>query len=419
MSKAHRAEGLPLQGEMFADSEQRASGAALVSVVSGATPLSEAQRTFNRLTEKILRERDTLAAWDAYMARYRGRVAGELQALERELRGAQRRLVQCLDELLCARAPAERLSGRQRAKVRSLLLEIVGDLLQEGPDAALEALYEKHGTVSHAELRRQDMAAAEALIGEVFGAEALEGHEARDVEELFRHASARAAGRAKAEHAARRARPAGQQQGAGRKAQAAREASGSVREIYRRLASALHPDRETDGAERERKTRMMQRANQAYERDDLLDLLALQIEIEQIDAAELSSVPEERLHHYNEVLREQLRALQTQVEERAEVFRLELGLTGPRVTPRDVDQALDARMVQARTVRGTLERYLEALRDARLRRSFIKGLPDPQDDEMPGPDDIAAFAAMLRSSSPQRRPGADRRRSNKRKRQRP
>jgi hypothetical protein len=403
MGKGDKAMGLALQGELFGDGERGVNAAVLVSVVPGATPLSAAQRTFNHLTEKIRRERDALAAWEEYTARFQNRVAGELQTLERELRGAQRRLVQRLDELLARPAPVERLSRKQRAKVRSFLLEIIDDLLQEGPDATLEALYEKHGNVSHAELRRHDMEAAEALIGEVFGPETLEGHKARDMDELLQHASAKIDERAKSERAARRERGAREQPDAERKAHAAREASRSVREIYRRLASALHPDRETDAAERGRKTRMMQRANQAYERDDLLDLLALQVEIEQIDPAELSSVPEERLRHYNEVLREQLRALEMQVEERAGMFRLEFGLTGPRVTPRQVDHALDARIVRARAVRDTLERHIEALGDARQRRSFIDGLPRPQDDEMPELEDIAALAAMF-GGAPRARP---------------
>ena len=61
--------------------------------------------------------------------------------------------------------------------------------------------------------------------------------------------------------------------GTGPRGQAALEASQSVRDVYRKLVSALHPDREADGAERERKTALMQRANQAYERNDLLELL--------------------------------------------------------------------------------------------------------------------------------------------------
>ncbi len=47
---------------------------------------------------------------------------------------------------------------------------------------------------------------------------------------------------------------------------AARQASLSVREIFRKLASALHPDREADAAERERKTVLMKRVSQACQK---------------------------------------------------------------------------------------------------------------------------------------------------------
>ena len=61
------------------------------------------------------------------------------------------------------------------------------------------------------------------------------------------------------------------------------DASRSLRAVYRQLASALHPDREQDERERQRKTRLMQRVNVAYGKQDLLQLLTLQLEIEQID----------------------------------------------------------------------------------------------------------------------------------------
>ena len=48
------------------------------------------------------------------------------------------------------------------------------------------------------------------------------------------------------------------------------QATPSVREVYRKLASALHPDRETDE---------QQRVNEA---DDLLALLELQIEFREV-----------------------------------------------------------------------------------------------------------------------------------------
>ena len=50
----------------------------------------------------------------------------------------------------------------------------------------------------------------------------------------------------------------------------------------------------------------MQRVNQAYEADNLLGLLNIQLEIERVDMEQLSSFTPERMQHYNHVLRQQL-----------------------------------------------------------------------------------------------------------------
>lgn len=52
---------------------------------------------------------------------------------------------------------------------------------------------------------------------------------------------------------------------------------------------------EPDPAERERKTALMQRANEAYANKNLLQLLELQLELEHIDAAHLANLAPERL----------------------------------------------------------------------------------------------------------------------------
>jgi hypothetical protein len=91
--------------------------------------------------------------------------------------------------------------------------------------------------------------------------------------------------------------------------QAKAEIKQSLRELMRKLVSALHPDREPDAAERERKTELMKRVNDAYERNDLLTLLSLQLEIEQIQAADIANFSDERIKQYIRVLEDQLRAL--------------------------------------------------------------------------------------------------------------
>ena len=99
-----------------------------------------------------------------------------------------------------------------------------------------------------------------------------------------------------------------------RQLEAQQQISQSLREIYRKLVSGLHPDRETDPTERERKTVLMQRVNQAYDAGQLLQLLELQLEMEQIDTEHIAGLGEARLKHYNQVLAEQEADLTHQVE---------------------------------------------------------------------------------------------------------
>ncbi|WP_409015107.1 hypothetical protein [Caballeronia sp. LZ001] len=57
----------------------------------------------------------------------------------------------------------------------------------------------------------------------------------------------------------------------------------------------------------------MQRANQAYGKNDLLKLLELQLELEHIDQRAINVISEDRLKHYNKILREQLGELDQEI----------------------------------------------------------------------------------------------------------
>ena len=95
----------PHQPSLFDDVASSEDAAALVSVPKGKERLSTAQKTFNRLTERIRQGRDTLAAWDAFIPRFQARVENDLRPAEEEIRRAQRRLLVQLDTLLAASRP--------------------------------------------------------------------------------------------------------------------------------------------------------------------------------------------------------------------------------------------------------------------------------------------------------------------------
>lgn len=92
--------------------------------------------------------------------------------------------------------------------------------------------------------------------------------------------------------------------------QTQQDADSAIRAIFRQLASALHPDREPDPAERERKTELMTQANTAYERRDLNALLRLQMQVAQIDEQSIAKLTDEKLAAMSTVLKEQVAALE-------------------------------------------------------------------------------------------------------------
>jgi len=316
----------------------------LVAVLAQSKPLTKAQQSFQRLVAKIELKRDQLKHWQAYGLRYNQRLAGEMEPLRAQLRVGQRQMAVLIDELLTA-PPADRSLGRvQRAKLKQLLLDILADLLEDGDDAALEALHDKHSNVSRQEVRLTELELTQALLQDVLGLEIDDDHGAATAEELFDHAqrkmherAERQAHRAAGAHGERgergergakrsRASMAKAKADLARREQAAKEVGQSLRDVFRKLVSTLHPDREPDAEVRQRKTLLMQRVNLAYEANDLLTLLGLQLEIEQIDATHLSTVPPQRLAHYIQILREQLAGLESELERCVQPFRDTMGL---------------------------------------------------------------------------------------------
>jgi hypothetical protein len=86
----------------------------------------------------------------------------------------------------------------------------------------------------------------------------------------------------------------------------------TTRSIYTELAKEIHPDLEQDEEKRTWKTEIMKQITQAYENDDLYELLRLQLEYRQMEN-KLDQLPEERLKYYVKILNDQVKALNEQI----------------------------------------------------------------------------------------------------------
>ena len=352
-----------------------------------AQALSPAQKRFNTLLKRIEGARTKVAAWQQNLPVYLNAHAAVVVPLAEQLASRQRDWAFLLGRQL------DRPKGwtkAERETLTELLCDVAGMLLddQETPDAELKALYDRYAEVDFDTEREQDLQVmkemAAALSGMDLGDEAVSSRE-----ELMQRmeAAARQAAADQAENAASAApqRRRGGAAQARREARAAAEAQAvtqSLREIYRKLASALHPDRESDPIQREAKNTLMQRANQAYAANDLLTLLELQLQTEQIDAEHMGRASATQLKHYNRVLAEQLEELRAE-EARLEMeFRYQIGAeSGLGLNPSRLGPLIDQSAAALRAELAQLQQWIRSLDNPAAAKSWLKQMRQNLRDE--------------------------------------
>lgn len=316
---------------------------------AGRPVLSAQQSQFNALVQDVASWRASLADWKERFDRLHQAV----EPLRRELHAAWRDWVLALDN--ASHHPD--LTRAEQAQLAELMREAAAALLQVDEDdelAALAGQQEDDAPIAQP--------APQPAAGEVAD-DNLE-HLAEDWE---RQAAAAAAQRA--EWAAKRRSAAALK----RSKQATQAVSHSLRDVYRRLASVLHPDREADASVRARKTALMQQANDAYAAGNLLALLELQLQAEEVDAAHLTGVDQRRLAHFVTLLQGQLADLQAEVRRLESDFRAAVGAApGQGLQPRKADRLISS---EAQALRGELlllRRQVKELSDVEATREWLR-----------------------------------------------
>ena len=312
--------------------------------------LAQQQARFNALMRDVTLWRAALAEWTERIARYQQAI----EPVRRELHAAWRQWVFALDD--ASLQPG--LTRAERAQLGELLRESIAALLEVEDDAEISAVASRHEEGPSSVPSRQE-ATDEAPSDE----EPLEDL----AQEWERQAAAAAAQRA--ERAAKRRAETVSKRGR----QAAQDASQSLRDVYRRLASALHPDRERDARQRERKTDLMQKANRAYAEGNLPALLELRLQAEQVDAAHLAAADQRRVQHYVTVLQEQLADLQAETRRLEAEFRAAAGVApGSGLQPRKADRIISSEAQRLRGELLLLRRQTRVLLDVEAMKRWLR-----------------------------------------------
>jgi hypothetical protein len=366
-----------------------------VSIAPGhnKAALSKGQKAFNTLIRQIEKRRARLGAWETVTPTFQQKYVNELLPLEQTATDLQVRMVHCLDKV----SGQKGVTPSERRTIASLITDLAGDLVAERDDAELKAVYNRHSQSDYDSEAAAELEDMKSVLEAMLGVELGDDLDMSSPEEVLqraqaqvqqRQAEAAAENQAREERRAKRKKSARQIEAEAREQAEHAELSVSIREVYRKLASALHPDRETDPQERERKTALMQRANQAYGKNNLLQLLELQLELEHIDQGMINNISEVRLKHYNTILKEQLGELDHEILHVETRFRHSYGIP-PFVdlSPGTIMRNLASEIIDFQQRIRAMEEDLLVFDDLRKLKAWLKKLQRrqsmPRFDDMP------------------------------------
>ena len=335
-----------------------------------AVPPSLDQERFAFLLSEIEKVRAAHAKAEALFLRFRRDNAEKLAPLREALRAACRESVRALDRLL----DQPGWSRLDRVALLDMLRSTAEALLESGDgDVEIKTIFDKHNPISFDALKEDELQVLKEHAEEM-GFDLGDAEDIRSEDDLMERMYEELAAREAAEETARTNKKTKRKSAAQMRSEDnAKLARQALRDLYRKLASAVHPDRERDPARREEKNLLMQKINQAYAANDLTALLEAQRAIEKDDAAPASSLGAARLKHYNKLLAEQLAALKDKLREMEAHFRMEFSLPPmDGITPAKLTRAVRA---QARSMRAEItrqQRLLDLLADKAATKRWLK-----------------------------------------------
>ena len=335
--------------------------------------LTPAQKKFNNLIQQIDAQKQQLAAWQDADTQCKQLIASKLNPLRNTFGEHQAAMLALLDELYTT----QKFTKNQQDKMVDLILELSELLIMEYDRDDLKPIYNRYSAMDFDAEIEADRAAAEAQLKSLFEQEygvALDDDEVNfsDLEatqrlmEKLRQQQADAAPPPRKKTARQLAKEA-------REKEEDAHVSKSIQAVYRQLIAALHPDREPNAAERERKTELMKQVTVAYKNKDLLKLFELQLKLEQIDTHSISHIAEAHLKHYNKILQTQLAELRNEAMQQESLFR-QMARLAPfeLITPKRLMSRLNEDINLLRQDLEQIQHDLRAFSDVKQFKAWLK-----------------------------------------------
>ncbi len=273
--------------------------------------LSKLQKQFNTNVKKINDLKGRLIEEKRMIEQITTRIQAEIIPLEKNHNEQLVELVYVFDK----HYDDPFFKKKEKVKISEFIMDKTVDLIQGLGMDTLKPLYEKYSDQTYDEMdaEAEDVTAdlMKDLMQSMFGIEIEDDADVSDPQKMQEYVAQKMEEKQLEAEAKKAAKPktAKQLEKEEKLKQEANKISKAARSIYTDLVKAFHPDREQDETERERKTEIMKLVTQAYEKDDLFELLRLKIELQNADIESLT-MADEQLKYYNKILKEQVSELE-------------------------------------------------------------------------------------------------------------
>lgn len=292
----------------FADDELQSDSREIVLSIQPADDkqLNATQREFNRLIANIEQQKREFERVKAVVQQAREKANAEIAPLFQELKNSILAWLRRLDEI----HETMSLTKGQKKTLAAFILSEADNAAEILDDEFVDLLLEKYETDEDIAFRKAREAFANELFEDLFGFNPEDEDAEEKAEAFFEQMHERAAGDNRWNNSSKNNRKETAREK--RIKQEAQMEAKDLRSLYTSLAKALHPDLETDPQLREQKTELMKKVTQAYENNDLYELMRLQLEHNAQGIPAMNQVVEDQLKRYCSLLRKQLEQMQTE-----------------------------------------------------------------------------------------------------------
>ncbi len=376
------------------------------------TPKTPAQKRFNSLIKKINTHKKKLIDWQTSIDNYKKGIATQLRPLEKNLNEHEINMVRLLDKL----HDKYKFTQLEREKIGYIITKLCSELIEIWRHEELKPLINKYNTFDFDAQRKVMENMGNTFLTFMLNQSGIDINEdeiditnpeatAQKLREKLDQIEKEEQAREQIAQKKYKGKKTPRQLALeAKKREEAMQISKSIQSVYRQLVASLHPDREQDPTERQRKTELMQKVTVAYSNKDLLQLLELQLLVEQIDQDNINNIADNKLKYYNKILQRQLHELQDEITivEHQAYFTIKPPASFS-LTPKNIPKILQDKIFEKQQAITNTQQNLAFITGAKKLKLWLRDyeMPEPEYvDEDEGDDRFfRIFAETIRNPS--------------------